>query len=102
MNLKKRKLFNGFLYEISCDLFQISRKGKQNNNMKLLNNDEFCNYYSKAIRKISKKGKLYYLNHLEKIIPENAAQKLKELEVENDKVIERENKIKDFIEKTKS
>ena len=101
MNLKTRKLFNGFLYDISCDLFQMSRKGKQNNNIKFLNNDEFRNYYSKAI-KISKKGRLYYLKHLEKIIPENAAQKLKELEVENDKIIERENNIKDFIEKTKS
>ena len=58
LNLKTRKLFNGFLYEISCDLFHISRKGKQNINIKLLNNDEFRNYYSKAIRKISK-GKLY-------------------------------------------
>ena len=101
LNLKTRKLFNGFLYEISCDLFHISRKGKQNNNIKLLNNDEFRNYYSKAIRKISK-GKLYYLKHLEKIIPENAAQELKELEVVNGKVIKRENSIKDFIEKAKS
>ena len=58
--------------------------------------------YKNVIWTYVSKGKLYYLKHLEKIIPENAEQELKELEVVNDKVIKRENSIKDFIEKAKS
>ena len=53
IKLKERKLFNGFLYEISCALFQIK---KEDNNKDIFFNQfsikDFEKYYSKVVRKI--------------------------------------------------
>ena len=101
-DLKEKRLFNGFLYIISCALFKIARKDNKNDiSLKQLNNNEFLQYYSKAIRKVSD-GKLYYLKHLKKIRSHYTQKKPKELDIEYDTILEREIKIKDYIEKTKS
>ena len=53
IKLKERKLLNGFLYEISCALFQIK---KEDNNKDIFFNQfsikDFEKYYSKVVRKI--------------------------------------------------
>lgn len=67
IELKERKLFNGFLYTISCALFQLK---KEANNKDIFfnqfNSKDFQKYYYKIIRKISN-GYLYYLNQIRTI-----------------------------------
>ena len=105
--LKKSKLFNGFLYEISCELFNIKYEFKYKKDdiyFKHYNNDEFNNYYEKAIKKISK-GNLYYLKHLKAIKSFYEKEKInisKEVIVDYDIINNREIALKEFIEKTKS
>ena len=102
IELKERKLFNGFLYEISCALFQIKKEDYNKDIFfNQFNNNDFQNYYSKAIRKISN-GNLYYLKHIRVIKDYYKNKKSKELEVNYDIINIRETEINKFIENTKS
>lgn len=101
-DLKKRRLFNGYLYEIECALFKININDNQSViYFKQFNNNEFSNYYSKILKKISQ-GSLYYLKCLNNIRSYYNQKKKKEIEFDYEKISEREKEIQKFIDQTKS
>lgn len=103
LELKKRKLFNGYIYEALCKLFKIDRKKEEEIELlfKKFNNDDFKSYYSKIFTKIEQ-GNIFYLNCLISI-QEHYKRKNINIFVPDYKIInERENSLQIFIENSKS
>ena len=101
-DLKARKLFNGYIYEIACALFKININDNQRDiYFKQFNNNEFRNYYSKTLKKISQ-GSFYYLKCLNNIKSYYSTKKKKDFDFDYEKISEREKEIQKFIDQTKS
>lgn len=101
-DLKTRKLFNGYIYEIACALFKININDNQREiYFKQFNNNEFRNYYSKTLKKISQ-GSFYYLKCLNNIKSYYNIKKKKDFDFDYEKISEREKEIQKFIDQTKS
>ena len=102
LNIKKRKLFNGHLTKILCQLFDINlSETKKDILFNEFNDEEFKKYYSKIFTKISE-GNLYYLNRLENIRALYEEKAINSYKYSNQLIIKREKNVALLIELTKS
>ena len=101
INDNKYQRFNGYLYRILCEIFEIdlNPKNKQISFTKF-NNKEFNDYYSKLLTKASN-GDTYSLNCLDSLKSLYSKKNIIEFKINYNKIINRQNNIRNFIEDCK-
>ena len=100
LDRKKNVLFNGYMYEILCELLNIDLNDRKKDiYFKKFNDEQFQVYYSELYQKISE-GNLYYLKSLNSIKSHYTQNNIIMFEYDNLKIIERENDIQQFIKKS--
>ena len=90
--------FNGFLYEILCQIIKIDLKKKNEDILfKKFNNDEFKKYYYKLINDASN-GNIYAINSLDSIKSYYKKKNIIEIRIQHNKIFNNEYYIRNFIE----
>ena len=98
---RKNKQFNGFIYEILCEILNIDLKKKNKDILfTKFNGEEFNKYYSKLIKDASE-GKTYSLNRLEFIKSYYQKKNIIEFKIDYNIIMNNQIYIRNFIEKCK-
>ena len=98
---KKQNLFNGYIYEVICQLLNKDL-GKMNEDILFnkFNGEEFRKYYSELIKGIEY-GNQYFLNCLDSIKSFYINKNKKKFEYKKSKFVKREESQHAFIENCK-
>ena len=95
---KKHNCFNGYLYEILCDILQINLKStKEDILFSKFNDQDFQKYYSKLLKN-AREGKIYYLKCLESIKPLYSKKQRIEFSINYNKIADSQCYTRNFIE----
>ena len=98
LNNIKNNLFNGFFYEILCDILKIDlKKEKEDILFPKFNDNKFNNYYSKLLKAVSD-GNLYALNCLNSIKSYYKKNNIIEYQINYQMINRYEYNIRNFIE----
>ena len=98
LNNIKNNLFNGFFYEILCDILKIDLKKEKGDILfPKFNDNKFNNYYSKLLKAVSD-GNLYALNCLNSIKSYYKKNNIIEYQINYQMINRYEYNIRNFIE----